>query len=246
MRNVQLRKTKAFSDTEEIPGNGVSSGVGLSTTSARFPEASGKLGRSANPPFSEKAHSVGPFSDHGDTEEIWKDIPGYEGKYQASSLGRVRSLDRYVKSRLGKTEYLRYYPGKVLKSGTTKTRHYEQVTLSDNARISVHALVAAAFHGPCPAGCEVLHINGNQRDNRPENLRYDTHAENMHDIYYQGGRSKKLHSEDVFQIRFGLVCGIIQRELADMYQVSAHTISDIKRGYTYWWLSDTREVLPQT
>ena len=178
--------------------------------------------------------------------ETWKDIPGYEGQYQASSLGRVRSLDRYVKCRRGKKVCSIFYPGRLLKPCTTKTRHYEQVTLKGNIHIEVHALVAAAFHGPCPLGCEVLHINGNFLDNRPENLRYDTHVENMHDIYFQGGRVHKLVMEDVFQIRFGLVCGFIQRELADMYHVSPHTIGDIKRGHTYGWLTARQEALPLT
>ena len=176
-------------------------------------------------------------------DEEWRDIPGYEGQYQASSLGRIRSLDRTITYRKGYAEHRVFYPGKVLKPCSTRTRHYLKVTLSRKRDQEVHALVAAAFHGPCPEGCEVLHINGCLTDNRPENLRYDTHAENMHDIYYQGGRFRKLNTEDVLQIRFGLVCGIIQKELAAMYEVSNQTISDIKRGYTYGWLSFNKEVL---
>lgn len=178
--------------------------------------------------------------------EIWKDIPGYVGQYQASSLGQIRSLDRYVQYRRGKTVYQVFYPGKLLKQCTTRTRRYLKVTLGKTDDQEVHVIVAAAFHGPCPVGCEVLHINGNLHDNRPENLRYGTHAENMHDIYAQGGKIGKLNTEDVMQIRFGLVCGIIQRELATMYQVSRQTISDIKRGYSFWWLSSSQEVLTQT
>ena len=93
----------------------------------------------------------------------------------------------------------------------------------------------------------MLHINGCLTDNRPENLRYDTHSENLHDIYLQGGKAKKLTAEDVFQIRFGLICGMIQKELAAMYKVSYHTISDIKLGRTYKWLtSSSQEDLLQT
>ena len=163
--------------------------------------------------------------------------------YQASNLGRIRSLDRTITAKRGKAVCQLHYPGKLLKPCTTSTRRYLKVTLGHRQDQEVHALVAAAFHGPCPDGCEVLHINGNLLDNRPENLRYDTHAENMHDIYYQGGRFRKLNTEDVLQIRFGLVYGIIQKELAAMYEVSNQTISDIKRGYTYGWLSFNKEVL---
>ena len=179
--------------------------------------------------------------------EEWRDIPGYEGQYQASSLGRIRSLDRTITYRKGYAEHRVFYPGKVLKPCSTRTRPYLKVTLSRKRDQEVHALVAAAFHGPCPEGCEVLHINGCLTDNRPENLRYDTHSENLHDIYLQGGKAKKLTAEDVFQIRFGLVCGLIQKELAAMYKVSYHTISDIKLGRTYKWLtSSSQEDLLQT
>ena len=178
--------------------------------------------------------------------EIWKDIPGYVGQYQASSLGPIRSLDRYVQYRRGKTVYQVFYPGKLLKQSSTRTRPYLKVTLCHHRDFEVHSLIASAFYGPCPEGCEVLHINGELHDNRPENLRYDTHAENMHDIYIQGGKARKLTAEDVQQIRFGLFCGFIQRELAAMYGISRSTISDIKCGRTFQWLSSSQGVLLQT
>ena len=169
-------------------------------------------------------------------DEVWRDIPGYEGQYQASSLGRIRSLDRTITYRKRNAEHRVFYPGKVLKPCSTRTRPYLKVTLSQKRDLEVHALVAAAFHGPCPEGCEVLHINGCLTDNRPENLRYDTHSENLHDIYIQGGKARKLTAEDVHQIRFGLNCGIIQKELAHMYHVSRNTIGDIQHGRTFAWL----------
>lgn len=168
--------------------------------------------------------------------EIWKDIPGYEGLYQVSSLGRVRSLDRYIKCRRGRTECRIFYPGRILKPCTTKTRHYLKVTLGAADDQEVHSLVAAAFHGPCPLGCEVLHTNGNLHDNRPENLRYGTHAENMHDIYAQGGKIGKLSTEDVMQIRFGKACGIRAKELAQMYCIDVSNIYKLLKGVSFSYL----------
>ena len=169
-------------------------------------------------------------------DEIWKDIPGYEGKYQASSLGRVRSVDRYQKCRRGKTECQIFYPGKLLKANSTKTRPYLKVSTGHDTPREVHVLVAAAFHGPCPKGCEVLHINGNLRDNRPENLRYDTHAENIHDIYAQGRKIRKLSAEDVMQIRFGKACGIKAKELAQMYCIDVSNIYKLLKGVSFSYL----------
>ena len=97
-------------------------------------------------------------------------------------------------------------------------------------------MVAAAFHGPCPPGCEVLHINGNLHDNRPENLRYDTHSENMHDIYAQGGKIGKLSTEDVMQIRFGKACGIKAKELAQMYCIDVSNIYKLLKGVSFSYL----------
>ena len=169
-------------------------------------------------------------------DEIWKDIPGYVGLYQVSSLGRVRSLDRYIKCRRCGKEYRIFFPGRLLKANATRTRRYQKVTLRSSDDQEVHALVAAAFHGPRPAGCEVLHINGNLYDNRPENLRYDTHAENMHDIYVQGGKIGKLSAEDVKQIRFGKACGIRSKELAKMYCIDVSNIYKLLRGVSFGYL----------
>ena len=124
----------------------------------------------------------------------------------------------------------------MLKQCTTRTRRYLKVTLGETDDREVHALVAAAFHGPCPAGCEVLHINGNLCDNRPENLRYGTHAENMHDIYVQGGKIGKLSVEDVMQIRFGKVCGIQAKELAQMYCIDVSNIYKLLKGVSFSYL----------
>ncbi|MEE8810522.1 NUMOD4 motif-containing HNH endonuclease [Lactimicrobium sp.] len=172
-------------------------------------------------------------------KEIWKDIPGYEGRYQASTLGRIRSLTRKVN---GKNHYtgkpfLRTAKGQILRPGQFCKNGHVSVVLGNAACGSpVHQLIMKTFVGPCPDGTEVLHKNGNPKDNRLCNLRYGTRTENILDVYRQGKRWRKLNIEDVQQIRFGLTTGIKGSELAAMYQVSESCISSIKRGDTYSWL----------
>ncbi len=101
--------------------------------------------------------------------EQWKDIVGYEGKYQVSDLGNVRSLSF---SRTGGCKPLK---------PSTIAAGYRTVILSINniqRAFSVHKLVALAFLGPCPDGYEIDHINRDKTDNNIENLRYATKREN--------------------------------------------------------------------
>ena len=97
-------------------------------------------------------------------------------------------------------------------------------------------MVALAFIGEVPEGMEVLHINGNPTDNRPENLRYGTQSENILDVYYQGKAWRKLTRDDVQAIRFGIWSGHTREELAFEYGVQPDTIRDIDLGRRYAWL----------
>jgi hypothetical protein len=79
--------------------------------------------------------------------EIWKNIQGYEGLYQASNLGRIRSVDRLVEQYGHKRNYTRSMKGKIIKS-RTQNNGYHLVWLSKNgitSAILVHRLVASAF-----------------------------------------------------------------------------------------------------
>lgn len=107
----------------------------------------------------------------------WRPIPGYKD-YEVSSSGRVRSIDRIVRSIRNNTPTDVFYKGRILK--LNDSRGYFTVCV-DGARRShgVHRLVAFAFIGPCPDGMQVDHINGDRRDNRPENLEYVSPFENI-------------------------------------------------------------------
>lgn len=172
-------------------------------------------------------------------KEIWKDIPGYEGKYQASTEGRIRSKDHLVKGRCHYTgkSFARMVKGRILSPGRyCKSGHVSVVPGHAANGCPVHQLIMKTFVGECPVGMEVLHNNGNPADNRLCNLRYGTRTENILDVYKDGGRWRKLSAEDAEAIRFGLTTGITGKELAEMFGVSTSTISCIKRGVTYSWL----------
>lgn len=113
------------------------------------------------------------------TEEIWKDIPNYEGYYQVSNLGRVRSLDRTVTFSNG---YDRFYKGRVIK-GSVNNSGYKVFHLSINniARAFLGSqLVAMAFLGHEPSGNTLVvdHVNGDKSDDRVKNLRIVTNRAN--------------------------------------------------------------------
>lgn len=116
--------------------------------------------------------------------EEWQHIAGYEGFYEVSNLGRVRSLTRRIQC----SNRVVVRNGKVLKQNRDSTGHY-QVCLCDHTKRKthlVHRLVMAAFVGSCPDGMEVCHNNGNPADNRLVNLRYDTRSNNTLDKVFHG------------------------------------------------------------
>ena len=109
-------------------------------------------------------------------KEQWKDIPGYEGYYQVSNTGKVKSLTGYYKNK--RSILLKH----------SLSRGYSRVLLCVNNKrksIYVHKLVMLAFVGESN-GLQVNHINGVKTDNRLSNLEYVTQSENMKHAYRMG------------------------------------------------------------
>lgn len=116
-------------------------------------------------------------------KEIWKPVVGYEGLYEVSNKGRVRSLDREITSNCSGRLYHRLYPGKI-RSQSTNGKGYMQVSLTDrNSNVKyllVHRLVAMAFI-PNPENKPYInHLDEVKDHNWAENLEWCTHYENIH------------------------------------------------------------------
>lgn len=113
--------------------------------------------------------------------EIWRPIIGYEGYYEVSNTGKVKSVDSMVKGRRG----LRNRKGKELKTAKLKNSGYPYVILSKNGKRTlqyVHRLVAFAFPEICGEyfeGATVDHLDWNVNNNVAENLKWATRLDNL-------------------------------------------------------------------
>ena len=115
--------------------------------------------------------------------ERWLPIPGYVGYYEASDLGRIRSMGR--RSR-GGTIWGEPF---ILKPRLRRDNKYRTVDLyrdGDRKPRKVHLIIAEVFLGERPSGMEVCHRNDDKSDNRAENLYHGTHADNMRDTVDNG------------------------------------------------------------
>lgn len=113
--------------------------------------------------------------------ERWLPVVGYEGFYEVSNEGRVKSVARVIYRSDGVRQT---YKDKLLKPSPAKSAGHMVVTLSkmDSGKTAyVHRLVLEAFVGPCPEGMESLHADGDPSNNHISNLSYNTHTVNMHD-----------------------------------------------------------------
>lgn len=126
--------------------------------------------------------------------EMWLPVVGFEGSYEVSSLGRVRSVARVVShARSGSLKVQARILSQQLRSqGTTRPgcKRYPEVELSDSDHkkhvCKVHKLVLEAFVGPRPDGHVACHRNDDPTDNRLENLRWDTYSANTQDSVING------------------------------------------------------------
>lgn len=177
--------------------------------------------------------------------EVWKNVPGYEGLYQVSNLGRVKSLEKKYINSLGRTVIRKEC---LLSLKPTKRNRVKVVLSKEKSKkyIDVHILVALAFIGERPKGYDVCHKDGNPSNNNVNNLRYDTRSENIIDNYRYGSKhsSGKLSIDDVLEIRkLHRENNISCAKLARSYNVGRTTVSKIVNRKSYTWLDDKGNIL---
>ena len=178
--------------------------------------------------------------------ERWMPVLGFEGFYEASDMGRVRSVPRLV--RFGTRGAMRTTGGVVL-SPVMGSRGYPVVNLTRpgvRRQLFLHKVVLEAFTGGRPEGMEACHNNGETTDARLENLRWDTRSGNHKDKRKHGtwqvgekANNSKLTEEVVIEIRKrGLSAAQAQRE----YGLSKTNAKRIVRGDTWWYLNEQQVV----
>lgn len=127
------------------------------------------------------------MADTQPTNEQWRPIPGYEGLYEVSDHGRVKSVQRRTTfvNRWGQSTQ-RIVPEKIRSQTVNENGGHLYLTLHKDGKRKhwfTHQLVLLAFVGPYPAGCEeIRHLDGDPTNNRLDNLRYGTHTQNVTDM----------------------------------------------------------------
>lgn len=171
--------------------------------------------------------------------ERWRDVEGYEGLYQVSNKGRVRSLDREVTKKGDKHRSYKPFKsklgGRILKYGVGK---YRTVFLSKKGKVTthqVHVLVAKTFI-PNPHNLpEVNHKDTNKKNNRVNNLEWCTGFDNIDHAVRSGIYEKKLTQKDIHDI-----CVLLHKKqsglkIAKIYGVTSGAVYHIKKTYFRGW-----------
>lgn len=157
----------------------------------------------------------------------WRPVEGYEGLYEVSASGLVRSLPRYTTS------------GRILRPRAN--RHgYQAVQLSREGVVTnqmVHRLVAEAFLGPCPDGHECAHHDGDRSNNQASNLKWKTRSDNHFDKHRHGtaligprNHSFKYPDSTIRKIRELRIAGVALADISRRLKVPYTYVHAISTG----------------
>ena len=176
--------------------------------------------------------------------EIWKPIPSFEGYYEASSLGRVRSVDRVVKHKRCGTQFVR---GNLMSLKKSRSGYLMCLIQKDGVRknMTTHRLIAKTFIPNPKNKPQVNHKNGIKDDNRVENLEWCNRSENINHAYANNlmvknfgskNGSSKLNKHQVIEIKKLLDEKNTCVSIAKKFNVSSSQIERIKNKVNWSWV----------
>jgi hypothetical protein len=166
--------------------------------------------------------------------ELFKDIPGYEGRYQVSNLGRIK-VHR---------EKQKYKPMLCsIRATNSLSNGYKNITLGFKSRkktFLIHRIVMLAFYGPPGGGMVVNHKDGIKYNNNLKNLEYITQKENIAHARENGKIPRgeqhyfsKFSEKDIIKVKKLIADGLTQKEVAHLFNVRQPTIHKIITGKTW-------------
>jgi hypothetical protein len=166
--------------------------------------------------------------------ERWHSIQNFEESYEVSIFGRIKSLPRTARYKNG----VRSVPTRILRAHIGNHGYLMVMLYSDTGmqNFTVHSLVAGAFLGPRPFGLVVHHIDANKLNNYASNLAYISFHENLEHRIFSRGEDHyfaKLRNGDIPRIRLLASQGRKVSQIAEIYDVSPATVSDVLRRRTW-------------
>lgn len=174
-------------------------------------------------------------------EEVWKTIPGYEGLYEISSHGKVKSVPHTRTIIRNGKPIQQAWSGRMMTTGAS-TGRYPKVNLSNNGKVTthhIHSLVASTFLGQRPPELQTCHGDGKSDNPNLSNLRYDTPSGNCADRVTHGtaliGETHpraKLTEDKVRAIREDLKT-MMQKDVSEKHGVPNATVGAISRRRTW-------------
>lgn len=181
-------------------------------------------------------------------EEVWKDIPNYEGIYQASTLGNIRSIGftQEINNQWGSTS-VRHKKGRVLKQHINTPGYYSVQVSKDRItkRIMTHRLVAITFIPNPENKREVNHKDSNKLNNRLDNLEWVTPKENNQHYILLGRKRTPLgmdtHNAVLTEeiVKEIYLSTLTPKKLSEKLNINKSTISSVKQGVNWRWLTST-------
>lgn len=163
--------------------------------------------------------------------EIWKDIPNFNGRYQASNFGNIRRCSRFDNAKLEHKIRKTFKPEKILVGNKLSTRGYKRISLLKK-QYFVHRIVALAFIQNPHNFEQINHIDGNKLNNNINNLEWCSNSENRkhaveNGLIAKGEALSHLKEHEIIAIRNLYENNISQRHIGILFNIKQQTVSKI-------------------